>query len=63
MKVWLNGKLVYEGQPGPRPVQPDQAGIEVTLEPGSNTVLLQVTYQGEQEAVYARFLDPDRKLR
>lgn len=63
VKVWLNGKLIYEGQPGTSPVQPDQAGVDVMLQAGVNELVLQVTYQGENEALYARFLDPDRKLR
>ena len=62
VKVWLNGSLVYEGQPGPSPVQPDQLGVDVTLKEGSNHIFIQVTYQGEGEAIYARFMDPDRKL-
>jgi putative membrane-bound dehydrogenase-like protein len=63
VKVWVNGGLVYEGQPGPAPVQPDQTGIDVTLREGGNQVLIQMNYQGDSEAIYARFLDPDRKLR
>jgi putative membrane-bound dehydrogenase-like protein len=62
-KVWLNGRLVYDGQPGNGPVQPDQTGVEVELRQGGNVLLLQTTYQGDKEAVYARLLDPDRKLR
>src|SRR5262249_54853136 len=63
VKVWLNGTVVYEGQPGLSPVQPDQIGVDVSLREGTNQMLMQVTYQGEDQAVYARFLDPDRKLR
>jgi hypothetical protein len=63
VKVWLNGNLVYEGQPGPSPAQPDQAGVDVTLREGVNQLLVEVSYQGDNEAIYARFLDPDRKLR
>jgi hypothetical protein len=63
VKVWLNGKLVYEGQPGPSPVQPDQAGADVILTEGINHLLVQVNYQGGNAAIYARFLDPDRKIR
>jgi hypothetical protein len=62
LKVWLNGKVVYNGQPGSRPSQPDQAAIDVTLKEGVNQFLIQATYQGDGEAVYARLLDPDRKL-
>jgi putative membrane-bound dehydrogenase-like protein len=63
IKVWLNGKVVYEGQPGPGPAQPDQDGVDVDLSEGANRLLVQITYQGDNEAIYARFLDPDRKLR
>ena len=63
VKVWLNGKLVYEGQPGANPVQPDQTGFDVTLNEGPNRILVQATYQGDTEAIYVRFLDPDRKIR
>jgi putative membrane-bound dehydrogenase-like protein len=63
VKVWFNGELVYEGHPGPDPVQPDQVGVDVTLKEGVNRLLVQVTYQGDGEAIYVRFLDPDRKLR
>src|SRR5262249_46163314 len=63
VKVWVNGNLVYEGQPGPSPAQPDQAGVDVTMKEGVNQLLVEVSYQGDNEAIYARFLDPDRKLR
>ena len=63
LKVHLNGKAIYEGRPGPGPVQPDQIGIDVTLQNGTNRLLIEVTYDGDDEAVYARFLDPERKLR
>ncbi len=62
LKVWLNGKMVYEGQPSPGPVQPDQSSIDVSLHEGRNQLLIQATYQGDHEAIYARFLDPDRKI-
>ncbi len=61
LKVWLNGKLVFEGQPGPSPVQPDQVAVDVSLIEGANQLLVQVSYQGDHEALYARFLDPDRQ--
>src|SRR5437016_2078118 len=56
LKVWLNGKLVYQGIPGAGPVQPDQAGVDVILNEGTNHLLAQATYQGDGEALYARFL-------
>ncbi|HWY88028.1 MAG TPA: PVC-type heme-binding CxxCH protein, partial [Gemmataceae bacterium] len=66
LKVWLNGKLIFDGVPGPSPVQPDQTGVDATLSEGSNHLLIQVTYQEVTPgagAIYMRFLDPDRKLR
>jgi putative heme-binding domain-containing protein len=62
LRAWLNGKLVYEGRPGDRDAQPDQASADVELAPGTNQIVVEVRYRGERQAVYARFLDPDRKL-
>jgi hypothetical protein len=63
LKVWLNGQVVYEGQPGTGQTQPDQLGVDVQLKEGVNRLLVQVMYQGDGVALYARFLDPDRKLK
>lgn len=63
LKVWLNGKLVYDGKPGPAPANPDQAGVDVSLQAGVNRVVIEVRYQGETEGVFARFSDPQRLLR
>jgi putative membrane-bound dehydrogenase-like protein len=60
--VALNGKRVYEGTPGDKAV-PDEAGVEVELKEGTNRLLFQVKYKGDKEALYARLLDPQRKLR
>jgi putative membrane-bound dehydrogenase-like protein len=62
VKAYLNGRLVYEGRPG-NAANPDQAGVEVELTAGANQLLIRADYQGDREAVYARFLDPDRLLR
>jgi putative membrane-bound dehydrogenase-like protein len=43
--------------------QPDQAQIEVDLKKGENTVTIRFRTKGKGEAIYARFHDPDRKLR
>ncbi len=61
LKVWLNGKVVYEGKPGVD--APDQAVVEVELRQGENRLYLRADYQGDKAAVYARFLDPNRKIR
>jgi putative membrane-bound dehydrogenase-like protein len=60
LTVKLNDKQVYAGQPGID--QPDQASVDVALTPGVNRLTIEVKYKGANAAVYARFLDPDRKL-
>jgi hypothetical protein len=62
VQVWLNGKQVYSGRPGEK-AQPDEAGVEVALQEGANRLLFQVRYRGDKEVLYARLLDPQRKLR
>jgi putative membrane-bound dehydrogenase-like protein len=62
LQVWLNGKEVYSGRPGEKAV-PDEAGVEVELTEGTNRLLFRVAYRGDKEALYARLLDPQRKLR
>jgi hypothetical protein len=63
LRLWLNGKEVYKGRPGTGKVAPDQAAIDVELREGANQLLIQVNYRGDKEALYARLLDPQRKLR
>jgi putative membrane-bound dehydrogenase-like protein len=63
VRVWLNGKEIYNGKPADKgPSAPDQAGVEVELKAGVNQLMLRVTYKGDKEALYARLLDPERKL-
>lgn len=62
VEVRVNGKRVYEGKPGTGPAAPDQAAVAVELAAGTNRILFYVTYRGENEAIYARLLDPDRRL-
>jgi putative heme-binding domain-containing protein len=57
--VKLNGKPVYSGRPGAN--QPDGAAVEVNLVSGVNRLEIAAKYKGSA-AVYARFLDPERKL-
>jgi putative membrane-bound dehydrogenase-like protein len=59
--AWLNGREVYDAKPGDT-ATPDQAGVEVELRPGTNRLLFRVTYQGDRAVLYARLLDPQRKL-
>ena len=62
VEAWLNGTRVYEGTPGEKAAL-EAAGVEVELHPGTNRLLLRVTYQGAREALFARLLDPQRRLR
>jgi putative membrane-bound dehydrogenase-like protein len=62
LKVWLNGKQVYAGKPSNGPAAPDQVSVEVALKAGMNRLLFEVSYQGSNEVLYARLLDPQRKL-
>lgn len=45
------------------PAQPDTISAEVALVPGVNRLRLEIDCRGDGQAIYARFLDPDRKLR
>jgi putative membrane-bound dehydrogenase-like protein len=62
VEAWLNGKRIYQGTPGEK-AAPDEAGVEVDLRQGTNRLLFRVQYKGEQQWVYARLLDSQRKLR
>jgi putative membrane-bound dehydrogenase-like protein len=62
VEAWVNGKRVYEGKPGDGK-GPDQAAADVELTEGRNAIVLKATYRGSKEALYARLLDPNRKLR
>ena len=62
LEVWLNGRRVYAGRPGPSPSTPDQAAADVELQKGRNVLLVKASYSGDP-SLYLRFRDPDRKLR
>ncbi len=60
--VKLDGKEIGKGSgTGKRP-QPDAEGFDVELPAGKHTLTLTVAAKGATDAVFARFLDPDRKL-
>jgi putative heme-binding domain-containing protein len=59
-EVKLDGKVVGAGKGTGKQLQPDQASFTVTVPKGKHT--LSITAKGGG-AVYARFADPDRKLR
>ncbi|HJZ56387.1 MAG TPA: HEAT repeat domain-containing protein, partial [Gemmataceae bacterium] len=62
-EVRLDGKSIGTGKGTGKLVQPDQGAFEVTLPKGKHTVAVVVKGGGSGGAVYARFADPDRKLR
>ena len=59
--VMLDGKPAGSGKGTGKAIQPDTDGFDVTLPVGEHT--LKIVVAGTAEAVlYARFLDPERKL-
>ncbi len=62
LKVYLNKKLIYNGTPGKKKIAPDQVQVPANLQKGGNSLLIEVRYRGENNALYARFRDPDRLL-
>ncbi|MBN9118629.1 MAG: HEAT repeat domain-containing protein [Planctomycetes bacterium] len=61
-EVRLDGKSIGTGKGGGKDVRPDRDGFDVTLPTGKHTLTV-VVKGGGKNVVYARFLDPDRKLR
>jgi putative heme-binding domain-containing protein len=61
--VRVDGKAVGGGVGAGKEVRPDMAGFEVLLPKGTHTVTVAVKAAGPGQVVYARFRDPDRKLR
>jgi putative heme-binding domain-containing protein len=59
VQCWINGRKVYEGKPAPGP---DQAGVDVDLQAGRNTILVRVRYRDTKDALYIRLADPKRQL-
>ncbi|MEO2092332.1 MAG: PVC-type heme-binding CxxCH protein [Gemmataceae bacterium] len=60
--VQVDGKPVARGVgTGKRP-QPDTEGFDVELTAGKHTLTVTIASNGATDAVYVRFLDPDRKL-
>lgn len=58
----LDGKPIGGGPGQGRSIQPDREGVPVMLSPGTHTLTLTVKHKGATKGVYARLLDPDRKL-
>jgi putative heme-binding domain-containing protein len=61
--VWLNGKSIYHGTASRGQTTPDQTGIDVQLQEGTNRLLFRIAYWNDREFLYARLLDPQRTLR
>lgn len=61
-EVRLDGKVIGTGKGGGKDVRSDRDSFDITLPAGKHTLAIVVKGAGPH-AVYARFLDPDRKLR
>jgi putative membrane-bound dehydrogenase-like protein len=61
-EVRLDGKSIGTGKGTGKQLQPDQTGFDVSLTTGKHTLTIAVK-GGAGNALHARFLDPDRKLR
>jgi putative membrane-bound dehydrogenase-like protein len=61
-EVRLDGKSLGSGKGAGKQLQPDQASFDVSLPAGKHTIAI-VVKGGAGNALHARFLDPDRKLR
>ena len=58
IKVWINDKLVHANNTA-RPLQVGSDKVDVTLEPGWNSLLLKITQNAMGWEFCARFLRPD----
>ncbi|HEV3439488.1 MAG TPA: PVC-type heme-binding CxxCH protein [Gemmata sp.] len=61
-EVRLDGKPIGTGKGTGKQLQPDQAAFDMALPTGKHTLTI-VVKGGAGNALHARFLDPDRKLR
>ena len=59
----LIGEKSYSVKGSNSNAQPDQVSVDVELPKGESKIEIRFKSKGKGEAVYARFLDPDRKLR
>ncbi len=62
-EVRLNGKTLGVGRGTGKNLRPDQDAFDVTLPAGTNRLIIVAKPSGAGHALFARFLDPDRKLR
>jgi hypothetical protein len=61
-EIRLDGNSLGSGKGTGKQLQPDQTSFEVALPTGKHTLTI-VVKGGAGNALHARFLDPDRKLR
>ncbi|VTS01887.1 membrane-bound dehydrogenase domain protein : Membrane-bound dehydrogenase domain-containing protein OS=Rhodopirellula maiorica SM1 GN=RMSM_03692 PE=4 SV=1: Cytochrom_C [Gemmata massiliana] len=61
-EVRLDGKVIGTGRGAGKETRPDRDGFDVTVPAGKHTLAV-VVKGGGPNAVYVRFLDPDRKLK
>ncbi len=62
-QITVNDQDKIAGKGSNSNAQPDQSGVDVSLKAGVNTIKLTTSHEGKNEALFLRFLDPDRKLR
>jgi hypothetical protein len=62
-EVRLNGRVLGSGKGAGKELRPDRDSFDVTLQPGVQSLEIVVKGPGGPHAVFARFLDPDRKLK
>jgi hypothetical protein len=61
-EVRLNGQAVGTGRGAGKDLRPDRDAFDVVIAAGKHTLAV-VVKGGAENVLYARFLDPDRKLR
>jgi hypothetical protein len=59
----LDGKPLGAGRGAGKDLRPDADGFDVTIPAGKHTLSIAVKNTSAGNALYVRFLDPDRKLR
>jgi putative membrane-bound dehydrogenase-like protein len=62
-EVRLDGKSIGSGKGAGKQVQPDQTSLDVVLPAGKHTLAIVAKGGTGANTLFARFLDPDRKLR
>ena len=62
LKVWLDGKPIFDGRPSLRPAAPDQTAVPVELSAGKHKLVVRAVYRGGKESIYLRFADIKRQL-